>query len=49
MKPVDMLKHYKVNVIGPVLLFQAVLPLLEKSEKGKFVAISSSAGLITGI
>jgi norsolorinic acid ketoreductase len=45
-KPVDMAKHYAVNVIGTVLLFQAVLPLLLKATEPKFVTISSSAGTI---
>jgi norsolorinic acid ketoreductase len=42
-----MLHHYKVNVIGTVLFFQAVLPLLQKSKNPKFVAMGSSAGQIT--
>lgn len=43
----DMEKHYSVNVIGPVLLFQALRPLIEKSERGMFVTMSSSGGSIT--
>ncbi|KAK2871608.1 hypothetical protein FQN49_003011 [Arthroderma sp. PD_2] len=39
-------EHYQVNVIGPVLLFQAVLPLMQKAFMPKFVTISSSAGSI---
>lgn len=45
-KPADMANHYAVNVIGPVLLFQAVKPLLSKSSNPKWVSMSSSAGTI---
>jgi norsolorinic acid ketoreductase len=45
----DLQEHILINAIGPLLLFQAVLPLLEKSAKPKFVAISSSAGSIGGM
>ncbi|CZR58901.1 related to aflatoxin biosynthesis ketoreductase nor-1 [Phialocephala subalpina] len=38
----DMLEHYRVNVIGPVVLFQATLPLLSKAANGKFAVMSSS-------
>jgi len=48
-KPEDILEHVSVNVIGPVLLFQAVLPLLQKSRNPKFVAMSSGAASIEGI
>jgi len=37
---------YNVNTIGPVLLFQASLDLLLKSEKPKFVVVSSTMGSI---
>ena len=40
----DFVDHLKVNTIGPVLLFSATLPLLEKSPKPKFFAISSELG-----
>lgn len=40
-------KHYSVNVIGVVLLFQAMRPMIEKSERGKFITMSSSGGSIT--
>lgn len=38
--------HFNTNTIGPVLLFQAVKPLLQASRNGKpvFVAISSVIG-----
>jgi norsolorinic acid ketoreductase len=41
-----MQEHFLVNAIGPVLLFQAVLPLLSKARNPKFVVMSSSAGTI---
>lgn len=41
-----MQEHYRVNVIGPVVLFQATLPLLAKATVGKFVVMSSSAGTL---
>ena len=42
----DLQEHFSINTIGPLLLFQAVLPLLQKSAQPKFVAISSAAGSI---
>jgi norsolorinic acid ketoreductase len=40
-------KHFLVNTIGVVSLFQAVLPLFNKSEKQKkFIAISTGAASI---
>lgn len=44
----DILEHVKINAIGPVLLFQAVLPLLSNSKNPnpRFIAISSIAGSI---
>ncbi|CAF1366140.1 unnamed protein product [Adineta steineri] len=40
--------HYEVNVAGPLILFQALYPLLKKSKSGapKFVVISSAVGSI---
>ena len=38
-----------VNTIGPLVLFQAVLPLLQKSRNPKFVAVSSAVGSIGGM
>jgi norsolorinic acid ketoreductase len=44
---VDLLSHYRVNVVGVILLFQAVLPLLQRSDKiPKFIAMSSETGTI---
>lgn len=40
-------KHYEVNTIGPLVLFQATLPLLRAAGKGsKFIIISSILGSI---
>ena len=45
----DLLEHCRVNAIGVVVLFRAVLPLLRQSQKAaKFVAMSTSAGTIGG-
>lgn len=40
--------HFNVNTIGPILLFQAVLPLLKASKSGKpiFLVISTMVGSI---
>ncbi|KAJ9604751.1 hypothetical protein H2200_010865 [Cladophialophora chaetospira] len=48
-RPADMIEHYQINAIGPVVLFGAVLPLLQKSQSPKFVTISSAAGSIEGL
>jgi norsolorinic acid ketoreductase len=45
----DLLEHFRVNAIGGVVLFRAVLPLLKQSQKAaKFIAMSTSAGTIGG-
>ncbi|KAK3177236.1 hypothetical protein OEA41_008565 [Lepraria neglecta] len=36
-------EHILVNAFGPLVLFQAVLPLLQKAQSPKFVAVSSAA------
>ncbi|KAL3475418.1 NAD(P)-binding protein, partial [Aspergillus californicus] len=42
--------HLEVNTLGPVRLFQAALPLLEKSSSGaRFILCSSLMGTIGGI
>ncbi|KIW13107.1 hypothetical protein PV08_08294 [Exophiala spinifera] len=44
----DLMEYYHVNVIGVIILFRAVLPLLKKSQKTpKFIPMGSSAGIIT--
>lgn len=45
----DLQSHYLVNAIGPVLLFQATLPLLQKSDSAKFFNMSTFAASITDI
>lgn len=46
---VDIQAHLSVNTIGPILLFQAVLPLLQRSSRPIFTVISSNAGSIGGM
>ncbi|OQD85131.1 hypothetical protein PENANT_c011G07393 [Penicillium antarcticum] len=41
--------HLDVNTLGPVRLFQATLPLLQKSSSARFVLMSSLMGTIGGI
>lgn len=44
--------HFAVNTVGPVVLFQAVLPLLKAAvgpQAPKFVTVGSSAGSIGGM
>jgi norsolorinic acid ketoreductase len=38
--------HFEVNTLGPIKLFQAAYPLLQKSQNPKFIFISSSLGSI---
>jgi norsolorinic acid ketoreductase len=42
-------EHYRVNTLGPLILFQALYPLLKERQTRKFVAISSGAASITDI
>lgn len=49
-RPADMKAHFAVNTVGPVVLFQAVLPLLKAAVTApKFVTVGSSAGSIGGM
>ncbi|KAF2135829.1 uncharacterized protein K452DRAFT_354223 [Aplosporella prunicola CBS 121167] len=41
--------HVRVNGYGPVILFQATLPALNKATAPKFIIISSSGGTIAGM
>ncbi|KAH6972796.1 hypothetical protein BKA56DRAFT_592832 [Ilyonectria sp. MPI-CAGE-AT-0026] len=45
----QMLDHFTINAVGPLLLFQATSGLLSASPTPKFVAISSGAGSIGGM
>ncbi|KZO92365.1 NAD(P)-binding protein [Calocera viscosa TUFC12733] len=40
------LEHYRVNFIGPLVLFQAAWSLLQQSPQPKFAIVSSLAGSI---
>ena len=45
----DLLEHYHVNVVGTVIFFRAILPLLKNSKRTpKFIAMGSAAGSIGG-
>lgn len=47
LSPTDLLEVYQVNVVGPIVLFSAVAPLLKQSQNHpKFVTISSCLGTI---
>ncbi|KAL2139203.1 hypothetical protein VTI28DRAFT_5511 [Corynascus sepedonium] len=49
----SLLDNFAVNTVGPVLLFQAVHPLLEKASKDgrnpKWITVGSAAGSITNV
>lgn len=45
----DLQTHISVNTVGPILLFQAVLPLLQQSSRPVFIVVSSKAGSIGGM
>ncbi|KAK0108493.1 hypothetical protein ONS95_003297 [Cadophora gregata] len=46
--PAQMARHYQVNVIASLVLFEAVLPLLNAAPSpAKFVQISSAVGSLT--
>lgn len=49
MKTSDLLEHVDVNAAGVVRLFQAVLPLLQRAPKPKFLVISSGVATISGM
>ncbi len=49
MKTSDMAEHFDVNATGVVRLFQAVLPLLEKSSRPIFMTLSSIIATIGGM
>jgi len=46
MQTADLMEHFNVNAAGVVRLFQATWPLLQKSDKPKFMVISSGAATI---
>lgn len=47
--PKEVSDVFTVNALGPLVLFQALLPLLQKAESPKWVAISSVLGSISSI
>jgi norsolorinic acid ketoreductase len=45
----EMLSHFKINTVAPLLLFQATVPLLNAAATPKFITISSGAGSISNM
>ncbi|KAI0005746.1 NAD(P)-binding protein [Xylariaceae sp. FL0662B] len=43
----EMTTTYQVNAVGPLMLFQACRPLLQKASKPRWVSISTGGGSIT--
>jgi norsolorinic acid ketoreductase len=43
----DLLEHIQVNVVGVVLLFKAVRPLLLAAKKPKFITLGTSAASLS--
>ena len=42
-------QHFEVNVVGVIILFKAMYPLLQNRQTKKFVTISSLAGQLHGL
>ena len=47
--PAQVQEHIFINAVGSLVLFQAVLPLLQKASQPKFVVLGSPLGSISGI
>ncbi|KAK5045753.1 hypothetical protein LTR84_008845 [Exophiala bonariae] len=45
----ELREHLQVNTIGPIILFQAMLPLLRASPGPKFIVVSSIIGSIASL
>ena len=45
----DVVDCFNINAVGPIRLFQAVKPLLEKSSSPKWLSISSAAASIANL
>jgi NAD(P)-dependent dehydrogenase (short-subunit alcohol dehydrogenase family) len=45
----DVNKSFGINALGPLVLFQAVKPLLEKSTSPKWVSVSSAVATISAL
>ncbi|KAI1128458.1 NAD(P)-binding protein [Nemania abortiva] len=43
----EMVEVYQVNAVGPLMLFQACLPLLKNATSPKWISISTGGGSIT--
>jgi norsolorinic acid ketoreductase len=43
----EMTTVYQVNAVGPLMLFQACRPLLQKAQSPKWISISTGGGSIT--
>lgn len=47
--PAQVQEHISINAVGSLVLFQAVLPLLQKASQPKFVVMGSATGSIGGM
>ena len=47
--PSQVQEHISINAVGTLVLFQALLPLLQKASQPKFVVLGSPMGSIGGI
>jgi norsolorinic acid ketoreductase len=47
--PKEVSSAFTINALGPLTLFQAFKPFLEKSQNPKWVSISSAAGSISSM
>ena len=47
--PAQVQEHFYVNALGSLMLFQAVLPMLQKASQPKFVLLGSPMGSIGGM
>lgn len=45
--PQSLVDHFKVNTVGPLILFQGLYPVLLKRQTRKFITVSSSVAGIT--
>lgn len=45
----DVKKSFDINAVGPLILYQAVKPLLEKSKSPKWVSVSTAAATISAL
>jgi NAD(P)-dependent dehydrogenase (short-subunit alcohol dehydrogenase family) len=48
LSPQDMEKQIAVNLIGPMNVTRAILPVMRKQRSGRIVTISSSGGIVGG-